>query len=145
MCELAAAQVVKHEWPHRWPSFISDLTGAAKISEVMCENCMNILKLLSEEVFDFSRGEMTQAKTRDLKESLNKCVSYPGAKSSRNPWLTLRPLHTSQPRMLVHRRHPPIPRETPASSWMMNIFVLARSPVDVGCAGRRGSHAVSLG
>jgi exportin-1 len=64
-------QVVKHEWPHRWPSFISDLTGAAKISEVMCENCMHILKLLSEEVFDFSRGEMTQAKTRDLKSSLN--------------------------------------------------------------------------
>eukprot|EP00241_Pyramimonas_parkeae_P000677 CAMPEP_0114249878 /NCGR_PEP_ID=MMETSP0058-20121206/14395_1 /TAXON_ID=36894 /ORGANISM="Pyramimonas parkeae, CCMP726" /LENGTH=1067 /DNA_ID=CAMNT_0001363489 /DNA_START=188 /DNA_END=3391 /DNA_ORIENTATION=+ len=64
-------QVVKHEWPARWPSFISDLTGAAKISEVMCENCMHILKLLSEEVFDFSRGEMTQEKTRHLKSSLN--------------------------------------------------------------------------
>jgi len=64
-------QVVKHEWPQNWPRFIPDLTGAAKSSETMCENCMNILKLLSEEVFDFSRGELTQAKTRDLKSSLN--------------------------------------------------------------------------
>lgn len=30
-----------------------------------------ILKLLSEEVFDFSRGELTQAKTKELKTSLN--------------------------------------------------------------------------
>ena len=67
-------QVVKHEWPKRWPTFISDLTGAAKSSEVLCENCMHILKLLSEEVFDFSRGEMTQDKTRYLKSSLNECV-----------------------------------------------------------------------
>jgi exportin-1 len=32
---------------------------------------MVILKLLSEEVFDFSRGEMTQNKIKELKNSLN--------------------------------------------------------------------------
>jgi exportin-1 len=32
---------------------------------------MVILKLLSEEIFDFSRGELTQAKTKELKNSLN--------------------------------------------------------------------------
>ena len=32
---------------------------------------MHILKLLSEEVFDFNRGELTQAKTRVLKAQLN--------------------------------------------------------------------------
>ncbi|CAJ2678792.1 unnamed protein product [Trifolium pratense] len=32
---------------------------------------MAILKLLSEEVFDFSRGEMTQQKINELKHSLN--------------------------------------------------------------------------
>ncbi|XP_059304378.1 protein EXPORTIN 1A isoform X3 [Lycium ferocissimum] len=32
---------------------------------------MAILKLLSEEVFDFSRGEMTQQKIKELKQSLN--------------------------------------------------------------------------
>ncbi|KAL0911332.1 hypothetical protein M5K25_019465 [Dendrobium thyrsiflorum] len=52
-------------------SFIPDLVTAAKSSETICENCMAILKLLSEEVFDFSRGEMTQQKIKDLKQSLN--------------------------------------------------------------------------
>ncbi|KAK1281236.1 hypothetical protein QJS04_geneDACA018220 [Acorus gramineus] len=64
-------QVLKHEWPARWKSFIPDLIKAAKSSETICENCMTILKLLSEEVFDFSRGEMTQQKIKDLKHSLN--------------------------------------------------------------------------
>ncbi|XP_042461380.1 protein EXPORTIN 1A-like [Zingiber officinale] len=64
-------QVLKHEWPARWQSFIPDLVSAAKSSETICENCMAILKLLSEEVFDFSRGEMTQQKIKELKQSLN--------------------------------------------------------------------------
>ena len=54
-------QILKHDWPVRWASFVPDLVGAAKQSESLCENCMNILRLLSEEVFDFSRGELTQA------------------------------------------------------------------------------------
>lgn len=33
---------------------------------------MNILKLMSEEVFDFSGGQMTTAKIKELKESFNK-------------------------------------------------------------------------
>ncbi|KAK9671747.1 hypothetical protein RND81_12G051700 [Saponaria officinalis] len=53
-------QILKHDWPARWQSFIPDLVNAAKTSETICENCMVILKLLSEEVFNFSRGEMTQ-------------------------------------------------------------------------------------
>ncbi|CAH2055233.1 unnamed protein product [Thlaspi arvense] len=60
-------QIVKHEWPVKWRSFIPDLVKAAKTSETICENCMTILKLLSEEVFDFSRGEMTQQKIKELK------------------------------------------------------------------------------
>lgn len=64
-------QILKHDWPARWQSFIPDLVSAAKSSETICENCMVILKLLSEEVFDFSRGEMTQQKIKELKQSLN--------------------------------------------------------------------------
>ncbi|XP_008792647.1 protein EXPORTIN 1A-like [Phoenix dactylifera] len=64
-------QVLKHEWPTRWQTFIPDLVSAAKSSATICENCMAILKLLSEEVFDFSRGEMTQQKIKELKQSLN--------------------------------------------------------------------------
>lgn len=68
---IILVQVLKHEWPARWQSFIPDLVTAAKSSETICENCMAILKLLSEEVFDFSRGEMTQQKIKELKQSLN--------------------------------------------------------------------------
>ncbi|KAK9862358.1 hypothetical protein WJX84_007629 [Apatococcus fuscideae] len=68
---LILVQILKQDWPHRWQSFIPDIIGASRTSETLCENSMIILKLLSEEVFDFSRGELTQAKTRDLKNSLN--------------------------------------------------------------------------
>ncbi|XVE90472.1 hypothetical protein DITRI_Ditri20bG0080600 [Diplodiscus trichospermus] len=68
---IILVQILKHDWPARWQSFIPDLVAAAKSSETICENCMAILKLLSEEVFDFSRGEMTQLKIKELKQSLN--------------------------------------------------------------------------
>ncbi|KAJ1457703.1 CRM1 C terminal-domain-containing protein [Pelagophyceae sp. CCMP2097] len=63
--------ILKQEWPHNWPSFIGDICGASKTSEVLCENNMHILRLLSEEVFDFSKDAMTTAKIRTMKESLN--------------------------------------------------------------------------
>ena len=38
-------QILKHDWPARWRSFIPDLVSAAKTSETICENCMAILKV----------------------------------------------------------------------------------------------------
>lgn len=43
----------------------------AQTNEVLCENNMQILKLLSEEIFDFSKDQMTTAKIKTMKESLN--------------------------------------------------------------------------
>ena len=63
-------QIVKQEWPKNWPTFISDIVGASRTNETLCQNNMDILKLLSEEVFDFSSGQMTQAKAKHLKESM---------------------------------------------------------------------------
>ena len=68
---LSTAPMPLQEWPHKWPNFVPDIVGASKTSETLCENSMAILKLLSEEVFDFSKGELTQVKIRDLKNSLN--------------------------------------------------------------------------
>lgn len=68
---LTLVQILKQEWPHNWPSFISDLVGSSKTSELLCENNMLILKLLSEEVFDFSRDQMVTEKVKTMKESLN--------------------------------------------------------------------------
>ncbi|KAL5167912.1 Protein EXPORTIN 1A [Glycine soja] len=55
---IILVQILKHEWPVRWRSFIPDLVSAAKTSETICENCMAILK-------------MTQQKIKELKHSLN--------------------------------------------------------------------------
>mmetsp|Transcript_17286 Transcript_17286/g.39010 ORF Transcript_17286/g.39010 Transcript_17286/m.39010 type:complete len:897 (-) Transcript_17286:828-3518(-) len=68
---LTLVQILKQEWPHNWPTFISDLVGSSKTSELLCENNMHILKLLSEEVFDFSKDQMTTEKVKKMKESLN--------------------------------------------------------------------------
>ena len=68
---LTLVEILKKEWPHNWPSFISDLVGSSRTSEILCENNMQILKLLSEEVFDFSRDQMVTEKVKQMKESLN--------------------------------------------------------------------------
>lgn len=62
--------ILKREWPKNWPTFISDIVGASKTNEHLCRNNMVILKLLSEELFDFSCGQMTQTKAKHLKESM---------------------------------------------------------------------------
>ena len=67
---LILIQILKYEWPKNWPTFISDIVGASKTNESLCQNNMEILKLLSEEVFDFSSGQMTQTKAKHLKETM---------------------------------------------------------------------------
>ena len=63
-------QILKREWPKNWESFIPDIIGASKTNESLCQNNMVILKLLSEEVFDFSSGQMTQTKAKHLKDTM---------------------------------------------------------------------------
>lgn len=62
--------IVKQEWTTTWSNFISDICSAASQSQAKCENTLNILKLLSEEVFDYSKKSMTRAEASKLKESL---------------------------------------------------------------------------
>ncbi|KAH3766835.1 exportin 1 S-like [Pelomyxa schiedti] len=70
--DLILVQIVKQEWPRKWDSFIPDIVSSSKTNESLCENNLQILKLLSEEVFDFSSGQMTQVKINELKNSFNK-------------------------------------------------------------------------
>ena len=65
---LTLITVLKQEWPHNWPTFISDLVGSSKTSELLCENNMKILCLLSEEVFEFGKEDMTSQKCKVMKE-----------------------------------------------------------------------------
>jgi exportin-1 len=72
---LVLVDILKQDWPHKWPTFIPDIVGASKTNETLCENSMAILRLLSEEVFDFSKDSLTQAKTKELKSSFNEQFS----------------------------------------------------------------------
>eukprot|EP00045_Choanoeca_perplexa_P014253 m.166442 g.166442 ORF g.166442 m.166442 type:complete len:1076 (-) comp16623_c0_seq1:135-3362(-) len=66
----ALVQIVKQEWPQKWPSFIPDIVGASKTSEPLCQNNLLIFELLSEEIFDFSKGTIVQVKAQHLKDAL---------------------------------------------------------------------------
>jgi len=68
---LILVHILKQEWPHNWPNFIPEIVNSSRSGEVICENNMHILKLLSEEVFDFSKEEMTTDKVRTMKQQLN--------------------------------------------------------------------------
>ncbi|SCV00058.1 LAMI_0G02630g1_1 [Lachancea mirantina] len=70
--DLTLVQILKQEWPQNWPEFIPELVQSSQSSINVCENNMVILKLLSEEVFDFSAEQMTQAKALHLKTSMSK-------------------------------------------------------------------------
>ncbi|KAF8652765.1 hypothetical protein AX16_004260 [Volvariella volvacea WC 439] len=67
---LALVQILKQEWPHNWPTFITELVESSKTNLSLCENNMIILKLLSEEIFDFSAEQMTQTKIKHLKNQM---------------------------------------------------------------------------
>lgn len=67
-------QILKQAWPKDWPSFIPEIVASSRTSLSLCENNMIILKLLSEEIFDFSAEQMTQAKTKALKQSM--CAEF---------------------------------------------------------------------
>ena len=56
-------QVIKQEWPKFWTSFIQEIVAASRTNESLCENNMEILSLLSEEVFEFGKDQMTRAKS----------------------------------------------------------------------------------
>lgn len=65
-----ARQILKQEWPHNWPNFITELVESSKTNLSLCENNMVILKLLSEEIFDYSAEQLTQAKVKNLKNQM---------------------------------------------------------------------------
>jgi len=67
---LILVQILKQEWPHNWDGFVPQIVESGKGNEILCENNMHILKLLSEEIFDFSAEQMTSQKISQLKDSL---------------------------------------------------------------------------
>ena len=57
---LIVVQILKQEWPTgTWPNAIDELVTSSKDNLGLCENNMIILRLLSEEVFDYSAETMS--------------------------------------------------------------------------------------
>lgn len=71
---LVLVSILKQEWPHNWPTFINEIISSCHTSFSICENNMSILRLLSEEVFDYSADQMTSAKTKNLKSTM--CAEF---------------------------------------------------------------------
>lgn len=67
---LVLVSILKQEWPHNWPTFTNEIVSSCHTSLSVCENNMTILRLLSEEVFDYSADQMTSTKTKNLKETM---------------------------------------------------------------------------
>jgi len=59
--------IVKQEWSTSWKSFITDICSYGGQGECQCENALSILKLLSEEIFDFSKVSLTKKQAELLK------------------------------------------------------------------------------
>ncbi|KAI4284321.1 MAG: hypothetical protein L6R38_001525 [Xanthoria sp. 2 TBL-2021] len=67
---LVLVSILKQEWPHNWPTFINEIISSCHTSLSVCENNMAILRLLSEEVFDYSADQMTSVKTKNMKSTM---------------------------------------------------------------------------
>ncbi|KAL8795670.1 MAG: hypothetical protein Q9195_001908 [Heterodermia aff. obscurata] len=67
---LVLVSILKQEWPHNWPTFTNEIISSCHTSLSICENNMAILRLLSEEVFDYSADQMTSTKTKNLKQQM---------------------------------------------------------------------------
>lgn len=72
---LIVVQILKQEWPNgTWPNAIEEIVSSSKSNLGLCENNMVILRLLSEEVFDYSAESMTSTKVKTLKNQF--CAEF---------------------------------------------------------------------
>ena len=62
---------MKYEWTSSWNNFIQELCEASENNQAIAENSLNILRLLSEEVFDFSKTQMTSRQISELKMAMS--------------------------------------------------------------------------
>ena len=65
-------EIIKREWPHNWPGFITQVVEVSKRSEIVCANNMNLLRLLSEEAFENESLQITHSEVSSFKDNLTK-------------------------------------------------------------------------
>ena len=60
--------IVKQDWTADWTDFVNQMCTSALTNETLCENNLILLRLLSEDIFDFGKDTMTEAKRISLKQ-----------------------------------------------------------------------------
>ncbi|CAD8074453.1 unnamed protein product [Paramecium sonneborni] len=65
-------QILKHEWKTTWVSFIPEICELSKTDQNLCENNLKLLRLLSQEIFDYSKNQLTTHQIIELKSNLHK-------------------------------------------------------------------------
>ena len=68
--DIILVEIFKKEWPNSWTSFVKDLVAAAVESESRCRNSMFILKIVVEDVFQFSETTLTSKFSQQIHQAL---------------------------------------------------------------------------
>jgi exportin-1 len=59
-------EILKFEWPGRSPDLVSELVSSGNSSPEMCQNCMLLLRMLAQELGEFSDSNLTTSQTADM-------------------------------------------------------------------------------
>ncbi|OHS96499.1 hypothetical protein TRFO_09875 [Tritrichomonas foetus] len=58
--------ILKYDWPTKWPRFIPDILDATSSSPAMCANCFVILQNLAQEFTEFPEDSLSTSKTAEM-------------------------------------------------------------------------------
>ena len=64
-------EIVKREWPHNYPNFITRVIDVSKKSPPVCTNSMKLLSLLCQDAAE-NVGDLTHEAQQNLKQNLTK-------------------------------------------------------------------------
>ncbi|KAI5185609.1 exportin-1 [Nematocida homosporus] len=62
-------EIIKREWPEKWPGLISDLLKASRGDCVVCKHTFDLIESLADEVFNFPKS-MTKVRAESLRQQL---------------------------------------------------------------------------
>lgn len=65
----ALIEIIKREWPEKWPQLISDLIAASQSDLYVCGNTFVLLTSLVDEIFNFSKS-LLSSRSRALKAQM---------------------------------------------------------------------------
>jgi len=61
-------EILKYEWPSEWPTFVNDLLVQGQ-NPVFAENCLHIIKIIIQDMTDFSENSLTSVRAAEMLDS----------------------------------------------------------------------------